>query len=84
MSSLDDVIRKVPPGGTIVVRATMLGMSDKAFHRLATELEEDGGADDCDFVKAHRLGETAWGALEGKPDLSLHLIDAVTLKRHKR
>ncbi|RZI77102.1 MAG: hypothetical protein EOP80_06325 [Variovorax sp.] len=84
MSSIDDVIRKVPPGGSIVVRAATLGMSEKAFHRLATELAEDGGADDCDFVKAHRLGETGWGALEDKPDSSLQLIDAVTLRRHKR
>ncbi len=83
MAALDEIIRKLPPGSTIVVRADMLGMSEKAFHRLATEIMEDGGADDCDFVKAHRKDETGWAALEGSPDLSMHPIDAITLRRHR-
>jgi hypothetical protein len=84
MPSLDDIIRRVPPGSSVVVRAQTLGLSDKAFQRLAQEILEDGGADDCDFVKAHRKGETGWGALERAPDVSTHPIDALTLRRHKR
>lgn len=83
MKSLDDVIRKLPPGGTIVVRAEMLGLSARAFQDLAREIQADGGADDCDFVKAHRLGETSWAPLEKSLEDSGLPVDAITLRRHR-
>lgn len=84
MKALDDLIRNVPAGGTIVVKAAALGLSDGAFHRLAVEIQDDGGVDDFDFVKAHKLGDTGWQHMEQDSEIAVErLIDAVTLRRWK-
>jgi hypothetical protein len=84
MKALDQLLRNVPAGGTIVVKASALGMSETAFHRLASEIRDDKGIDDFDFVKAHRLGDTEWQTLGPDSEIAVdRLIDAVTLKRWK-
>ncbi len=84
MNHLDSLLRNVPPGGTIVVKAAALGMSEAAFQRLAREIQDDDGIDDFDFVKAHRLGDTGWQHIEGNASASAKWpIDAVSLRRQK-
>ena len=84
MKALDNLTRNVAPGGTIVVRASALGMSESGFNRFASEIQEDGGIDDFDFVKAHRLGDTGWQNLEQEPEVLVERpIDALTLRRRK-
>jgi len=84
MKALDDLIRNVPPGGTIVVKAQALRLSESAFSRLAHEIQEDDGIDDFDFVKAHHLGESGWQGLDGDSGVMVDRpIDAVTLRRRK-
>jgi len=84
MKALDDLIRNVPPGGTIVVKANALRMSEGAFSRLASEIQQDDGVDDFDFVKVHRLGDTDWQGIDSKSAVAVaRPIDAVTLRRWK-
>jgi hypothetical protein len=82
MKSLDELIRNVPPGGTVVVRAAFLGMGEGAFNRLASEIQDDDGVDDFDFVKAHRLGDTGWQHLDTAASAS-RPVDALTLRRRR-
>jgi hypothetical protein len=82
MKALDDLIRNVIPGGAIVVRASALGMSEAAFNRLASEIQDDDGVDDFDFVKVHRLGDTGWQHLDTDTAVE-RPIDALTLRRWK-
>ena len=84
MKALDNLLWKVPAGGTIVVKAAALGLSEAAFHRLAAEIQDDDGIDDFDFVKAHRLGDTSWQNLEPTNEVVVDRpIDAITLRRQK-
>ena len=85
MPALDTLIRNVPPGGTIIVKAAALGMSESAFNRLANEIREDDGVDDFDFVKVHRLGESGMQSLEAEDEhvMLARPIDALTLRRRK-
>jgi hypothetical protein len=84
MKAIDDVIRNVPAGGTIVVKAATLGMSEAAFHRMAMEIQDDDGIDDFDFVKAHRLGDSEWQQMEQDSQMVMERrIDALTLRRWK-
>jgi hypothetical protein len=85
MKSLDNLIRNVPPGGTIVVKAAALDMSESAFNRLAQEIQDDDGIDDFDFVAAHRLGDTGWQHMESDFGVAVERpVDALTLRRRKR
>jgi hypothetical protein len=79
MKTLDHLLCNVPSGATVVVKAAVLGMSERAFNRLAIEIQQDDGVDDFDFVKAHRLGDADWpdSETEARP------IDALTLRRQK-
>ncbi len=84
MKALDTLIRNVPPGGSIIVKAAALGMSESAFNRLANEIQDDDGIDDFDFVKLHRLGDSGWQNLDaGHPVAAERPIDALTLRRRK-
>lgn len=60
MKALDQLIRDVPPGRTIVVRAQALGLSEGAFVRFVNEIKEDEGIDDFDLVQLNR-----WATADG-------------------
>jgi len=84
MKALDQLIRDVPPGRTIVVRAQALGLSEGAFVRFVNEIQEDEGIDDFDLVKLHRLGDSGWQSLDLlAAGAAQGAVDAVSLRRRK-
>ncbi|MBC7395234.1 hypothetical protein RCH10_000064 [Variovorax sp. GrIS 2.14] len=84
MKALDQLIRDVPPGRTIVVRAQALGLSEGAFVRFANEIKEDEGIDDFDLVQLHRLGDSGWQSLDLLAAGGAGgAVDAVSLRRRK-
>ncbi|MDB5825991.1 MAG: hypothetical protein JWQ73_211 [Variovorax sp.] len=84
MNALDQLIRDVPPGRTIVVRAQALGLSEGAFSKLVDEIQEDEGIDDFDLVKLHRLGDSGWQSLDLLAAGAANgAVDALSLRRRK-